>query len=231
MDTLRGERGGQAGPPRGRVGWAAASVAALVATAAPAAEIDTGREDLKIRWDNTVKYSAAQRLKDPSPALLGNPNNDDGNRNFGKGLVSSRLDLLSELDVVYQRSMGLRVSAAGWYDSVYRRANDNPGFAGGAFPNQTSVPYNRFPADTRRVHGSDAEMLDAFVFGRFDLAGKTTTVRAGRHSLLWGESLFFGANAIAGGRCRWMRSSCCRCREHSSRRPSALCPWCRHRCS
>lgn len=199
MDTLRGERGGQAGPPRGRVGWAAASVAALVATAAPAAEIDTGREDLKIRWDNTVKYSAAQRLKDPSPALLGNPNNDDGNRNFGKGLVSSRLDLLSELDVVYQRSMGLRVSAAGWYDSVYRRANDNPGFAGGAFPNQTSVPYNRFPADTRRVHGSDAEMLDAFVFGRFDLAGKTTTVRAGRHSLLWGESLFFGANAIAGG--------------------------------
>ena len=84
MDTLRGERGGQAGPPRGRVGWAAASVAALVATAAPAAEIDTGREDLKIRWDNTVKYSAAQRLKDPSPALLGNPNNDDGNRQLSR---------------------------------------------------------------------------------------------------------------------------------------------------
>ena len=171
---------------------------ACLATGAQAFELDTGNEDVKVRWDNTVKYSAAHRLNSPSAALLSNPNNDDGNSNFGKGLVSSRFDLLSELDVVYRKSMGLRISAAGWYDGVYQRGNDNPGFAGGVFPNQTSVPHDQFTAGTRKVHGNDLEVLDAFVFGKFDLAGNSTTVRAGRHSLLWGESLFFGANAISG---------------------------------
>lgn len=172
--------------------------ASLASVCAQAVEIETGNDELKVRWDNTVKYSAAHRLDSASAVLLSNPNDDDGNRNFGKGLVSSRLDLFSELDVIYQKNMGLRLSAAGWYDSEYRGANDNPGFAGGAFPNQTSVPYNRFTKATRDVHGNDIELLDAFVFGKFDLAGKGTTVRAGRHSLLWGESLFFGANAISG---------------------------------
>jgi hypothetical protein len=47
--------------------------------------------------------------------------------------------------------------------------------------------------------GRKAELLDAFVFGKFQLGDKPATVRLGRHTLLWGESLFFGANGIAGG--------------------------------
>ena len=35
--------------------------------AAHAFKFDTGNEDLKLRWDNTVKYSAAVRVKDPLP--------------------------------------------------------------------------------------------------------------------------------------------------------------------
>lgn len=171
----------------------------MACVGAGAMGIDTGNPDLKVRWDNTVKFSAAQRLNGASAVLLSSPNNDDGDRNFNKGVISSRFDLLSEMDVVYQNSMGLRVSAAAWHDSAYQGRNDNPGFAGGAFPNQTSVPFNRFTAASRKLHGNGAEVLDAFVFGKFDLAGNTTTVRAGRHSLLWGESLFFGGNAIAGG--------------------------------
>lgn len=171
----------------------------LVAVGAQAAEIDVGNPDVAIRWDNTVKYSLASRLKDADSALLSNPNNDDGNRNLGKGLISNRLDLFSELDVTYQKRFGFRISAAAWNDTVYNSTNDNPGFAGGAFPNQGSVAFNEFTDDTRKVHGRNAELLDAFVFGKFDLDGSTATVRAGRHGLLWGESLFFGANAIAGG--------------------------------
>ena len=179
---------------------AVAIAAALAASNASALELDTGNPDLAVRWDNTVKYSAASRLKEPMPALLANPNSDDGDRNFRKGgLISSRFDLFSEVDVVYQKTMGLRLSGAAWHDSVYLRSNANPGFAGGAVPNQTSVPFNEFTRETRAVHGRDAEVLDAFVFGKFDLAGHGTTFRAGRHSLLWGESVFFGNNAIAGG--------------------------------
>lgn len=168
------------------------------ATPALAVVLDTGNPDLNVRWDNTIKYSAARRLDEPSSVLISNPNNDDGDRNFGKGLISSRFDLLSELDFIYKKNMGFRISAAAWNDSVYGRSNANPGFPGGAFPNQTSVPYNQFTAGTRDVHGSGSEVLDAFVFGKFDLVERSASVRAGRHSVLWGESLFFGANAIAG---------------------------------
>lgn len=177
------------------------ALAALACLAGPAraAEIELDNPDLRARWDNTVKWSGAWRLKAADTALLANPNNDDGDRNFGKGLISNRLDLLSEFDLSYQRRVGLRLSAAGFYDDVYQHANDNPGFAGGAFPNQVSVAANQFTQATRKVHGDKAEMLDAFVFGKTELGDMTLSGRLGRHGLLWGESLFFGANAIAGG--------------------------------
>ena len=92
-----------------------------------AAQIDVGNPDIVLRWDNTVKYSVATRLKDPSPTLTSDVNTDDGDFNFKKGkLISNRLDLLSEFDVHYQ-DVGLRLSGAAWYDSVYNRGNDNPG--------------------------------------------------------------------------------------------------------
>jgi hypothetical protein len=61
-------------------------------------------------------------------------------------------------------------------------------------------PANEFSDTTKEVMGGDTEILDAFVYGRFPVMdGMKGTVRIGRHSLLWGESLFFGANGIAGG--------------------------------
>ncbi len=42
-------------------------LALLAAPAAQAIEIDTGNPDWTLRWDNTVKYSLMQRLKDASP--------------------------------------------------------------------------------------------------------------------------------------------------------------------
>ena len=191
-------------PTKGRQRLARTAVAAasmLVAVGISAMEIDTGNADMSVRWDNTVKYSVAQRLNDAKSELVGpgNANLDDGDRNFKTGVISNRLDLFSELDVVYKKDMGFRVSGSAWSDAVYGQASGNPGLAGGAFVNQVSVPYNQFTKNTQNVHGSNGELLDAFVFGKFDLGGRDATVRAGKHSLLWGESLFFGVNAIAGG--------------------------------
>jgi hypothetical protein len=172
--------------------------AALLATNAAAFDIDTGNPELKLRWDNTLRYGAAWRVKGQDPTLLSNPNLDDGDRNFGKGLISNRIDILSELDAVHSSGFGARFSAAGWYDSVYNTSNDNPGFAGGAAPNQISVPYNEFPRTTRRLHGRQAELRDAFVFGKASIGDMPLTMRLGQHSLVWGESLFFANNGIAG---------------------------------
>jgi hypothetical protein len=163
----------------------------------------TGDGDLAVRWDNTLKYSAMRRLKDPSPGLTNPPpgnlagkNFDDGDRNFNKGLVSSRLDLLSELDVTYKGSAGVRLSGAAWYDAVYNRSNDNNSQA---TVNSASVPAGEFTDATRRIMGNKAELLDAFVFGHGDLGGLASSGRFGKHTVLYGETLFFGSNGIAGG--------------------------------
>jgi len=169
------------------------------ACGAHAVEVDTGNPDLKVKWDTALKYSSAWRLRERNPNLIGpaNANYDDGDQNFGRGVISSRVDLFSEADAVWG-NFGARVSGAAWYDAVYNRSNDNPGFAGEAYPNQHGA-YNRFPEETARLHGRDAELLDAFVFGKGDVGDMRWSGRLGRHSLLWGESLFFGTNAIAGG--------------------------------
>lgn len=179
--------------------WAA--TAAATALPASAFQFDLGSPDLALRWDNTVKYTAAWRVREQSAGLtspIASANYDDGDRNFDRGLISNRVDLLSEADLVFARRYGARVSAAAWYDQVYNGSNDNPG-APNAAPNQTSVPYDQFTAATRRLHGRKADLLDAFVFGGVDIGDTQLNLRAGRHSVLWGESLFFGANAIAGG--------------------------------
>jgi hypothetical protein len=186
----------------GTVRLVALAAAASAASSAFAVEVDLGDSDFSLRWDNTVKYTAAWRVKEQSPGLTqpANPagNLDDGDRNFDKGLISNRVDLLSEMDLVYARRYGLRLSGAGWYDQVYNETNDNPGFAGGAYPNNQSVAYNQFTAATKRLHGRKTDLLDAFVFGGFELGDTKLNVRLGRHSVLWGETLFFGQNGIAG---------------------------------
>jgi len=183
---------------------AAAAFAATLAGGAQAFEIDTGNPDFKLRWDNTVKYSAAARIAKRSPGLsqtvfgptgivgANNLNQDDGDNNFSRGIVSNRLDLLSELDASYG-NLGGRLSAAAWYDAYYNRGNQNTTFTA------NHTPGNEFPSETRDIMGRKAELLDAFVFGKFQLGDRPATVRLGRHTLLWGESLFFGSNGIAGG--------------------------------
>ena len=164
--------------------------------AAGATELETGNPDLKVHWDNTIKYSAGFRLKDQEPAFKADPNQDDATRNFDRGLMSNRFDLLSEFEASYQ-NFGLRVSGAAWYDFEYNKSNDNDSAPGTV--NAFGLARDRFSSQTRKYNGRDAEILDAFVSGRFEPAGKPVTFRLGRHALIWGESLFFGGNGIAAG--------------------------------
>jgi hypothetical protein len=185
----------------------ALAIAATLPGHALAYEFDTG-SDVKITWNNTFKYSTAYRLKDADSRLLagGYPsagpadftgyNLDDGNQNFrNKGIVSSRIDWLSEFDAG-TRDLGLRISAAGWYDAAYNQSNDNASPASNAVTLK-GISATRFADGTRRLHGRDAEVLDAFVFAKGSVGGLPGTVRVGRHTLQYGESLFFGANGIA----------------------------------
>jgi hypothetical protein len=170
---------------------------------------------LKLRLDLTPKYSAAYRLNNPSAALTrfdvavdpGTTNEDDGDHNFKRGLISSRFDLLGELDLVGP-SWGARLSGSAWRDSVYLRRSSYEGtpiHAGGVPIGVTTSTSNNFAdqeaneflPDTVRQHGRGGELLDAFAYAKGDIGGMKGTVRLGRHTLQWGESLFFGQNGIA----------------------------------
>jgi hypothetical protein len=166
----------------------------LLCGGALAADLFSG-DGLDLRWDNTLRYSTAFRIAPRDPALVANPNTDDGDRDFDPGLISNRLDVVSQLDLT-RGNVGIRLSADGWYDSVYTERNDNDSPA--TF-NPLSVPHDKFTAAVRDLHGSHVELGDAFVHGDFTLGDVPVSVRAGRYALILGESLFFPQNGIAAG--------------------------------
>lgn len=160
---------------------------------AQAFEIDTGNDELKVRWDNTVRYNLGSRTQGQDPAILKNANADDGDRNFDKGsLVTNRLDLLTEFDVVWQKRLGLRVSAAGWYDHAYSSLDNTSTATANTLVNGLPVAGVLSGYTKRYAKGASGEMLDWFVFGNADAGGIPVSVRLGQHTAYWGESLLLG---------------------------------------
>src|SRR5207244_623293 len=52
---------------------------------------------------------------------------------------------------------------------------------------------------TRTLHGRKIELLNGYAYDRFTVAGMPATIGVGRHTLIWGESLFFADNGVAAG--------------------------------
>lgn len=170
------------------------AVAAIAAAAgnAFAFEIDTGHPDWQVRWDNTVRYNLAQRVEQRDSKIGNSAVSDEGTYSFDRGdVVSNRVDLLSEIDLIYRKNMGLRVSAAGWYDAAYDSSSEsNPNAPLVNIPSYVNRKYSSY--SKRFYRGVSGEILDAFAFGNFDLGSVPTKLKAGRHTVFWGESLFLG---------------------------------------
>jgi hypothetical protein len=194
---------------------ALAAAAALMLPTAQAFDIETNNPDYKVRLDLTPKLSTAYRVKNPSDALTrldvagdpGTVNEDDGDHNFKRGIISKRVDLLTEFDVSGP-NVGGRLSGTAWYDAAYMGRNDYQGtalYAAGTplgpvlntSNNDFGQDGDQFSGATRRQHGRGTELLDAFVYLKGDLGDMKGTLRIGQHTLQWGESLFFGQNGIA----------------------------------
>lgn len=173
-----------------------ALAAATLALAAPAMafEIDSGNPDLSIRWDNTVRLNLATRVEGRDPKIGNSAVADEGTYSFDKGdMVAQRLDLLSEFDLVFKKRSGLRVSAAGWFDGAYgSKSRSNPNAPLSAIPSYIGNQYS----DTIKhlYRGGTGEILDAFVFTGFDVGESPVSVKFGRHTVYWGESLLLGGH-------------------------------------
>lgn len=174
------------------IGGAALALAAIPANAI---SIETGNPDFSVRWDNTLKYNLGWRLEERDNTIVNSPGFDNSTLYRDKGdLVTNRVDILSEFDIIYKESHGVRVSAAGWNDFAYdKNVEFNPAFGGTFYPN------NEFTDDVERYYKRGGELLDAFAFTRIDAGDMPINIRAGRHNVYWGESLFSFGDSIAYG--------------------------------
>ncbi|HSV45320.1 MAG TPA: DUF1302 domain-containing protein, partial [Ramlibacter sp.] len=185
---------------RCRLSAVSAAVLAALAWAGPAGamEIDTANPDLSIRWDNTLRYNLGFRTQAQDAALLANPNLDDGDRNFNKGsAVANRGDLLSEFDLVYQKKYGFRVSGTAWYDNAYSNLDNRNNATANTLVNGVPTAGVLSNYTSRYAKGASGELLDAFVFGSTNFGETDVSLRLGKHTVYWGESLL-GGGAVHG---------------------------------
>lgn len=169
-------------------GWAGICLAAGLSSPTWAMEIDTGIDDLSVRFDNTLKYNLGYRVDGRDSRIANNFTADEGDYKFDRGdAVTNRVDLLSELELDYQGKYGARVSAASWYDDAYEDVNvqKNPN-AG-----HTSYDKDSYSNNTKRYYrGPSGEFLDAFVYANLAVADRPVNIKAGKHVVYWGVSLF-----------------------------------------
>ncbi|MBK5356633.1 DUF1302 domain-containing protein [Pseudomonas sp. TH41] len=205
-------------PPRRSL--LALAILAASMPVAHAVELDTGNPDWAMRFDNTVKYNYGVRTENADKRMLGTPNNNDGDYNFRKAgtNITNRVDLLTEMDVVYKDHMGFRVSAASWYDKAYENtgSNSNPfvngnGSTSGLVANDPRLaPVTRDNVGNGSSHlsnyaqryytGPSGEILDAFVFYSTEVGEESMfSVKAGQHNVFWGETILNPVHSISYG--------------------------------
>lgn len=175
---------------RAAVRWATICMAAGVTFPAVAMNFDTGIDGLSARFDNTLRYNLGYRVEGIDNRIGNSATANQGDYKFSKAgdVITNRLDLLSELELDWQDTVGMRVSGAGWYDKAYDddSVRKNPAIAG-----PTSYDNNRYSSYTDRYyHGPSGELLDAFGYTNFTVADRPVNVKIGRHVVYWGNSIF-----------------------------------------
>jgi len=163
-------------------------LAALLATPAGAVEFKSG--DIEGSFDTTLQAGVQARVQDRDCRLIGrvnggcggSVNGDDGNLNYDKGIVSSQVRATHELSLKYE-DVGAFVRGTYFYD--FENAN------GG----RERTPLS---SEAKELVGRDAELLDAYVYGDFEIADRSVGIRVGNQVLSWGESTFIpnGINTI-----------------------------------
>ena len=157
--------------------------------------------NLEINLQTTISYTPIFRVGAVSKILTSpsNLNGSEGDLDFQHGLVSNQFEILPILDIK-DGNYGAHFSGEAYLNTVFLgpNQNDQPSTVNA----YTIGKSTDFTSATRNVDGENARFLDAFVYGtkNFGADGaQTITVKIGRQTLLWGQSIFLGNNGIAAG--------------------------------
>lgn len=132
---------------------------------------------------NSIGYGSAGEF---NPA--GGRNQDDGRLNFRKrNLVSSPITLLGEMELNWQ-NYGAFIRGKAWYDSTLSNREVDFGHSSNGYKPNSKLDDSHFD-ELAKFQG--VALLDAYVFGDFDIAEHPLHLRAGNQVVNWGEGLFF----------------------------------------
>jgi hypothetical protein len=159
-----------------------ALVAAILAPGAAQA-IDFAAAGWNGSFDTTVSFGQTWRTESRDPRLIAtadggsgrSPNIDDGDLNYRKGRVSSAYKMVAEFSADRGENFGVFVRGSLLYDDLVEDSETD------------RTPISEGGKD---LAGSYVRLLDAFVYGRWDVGGHLLDVRAGRQVANWGESTF-----------------------------------------
>lgn len=203
-----------------RLAMAVASITALSGLSLPASavQLDFENPDWSGRLDTTLSVGALFRTEGQDPMLAATEdvlvmagkgygsqiNKNDANNNYDTGLASLVYKITPELDLSWQGKYGMFIRGTAWYDQVIMDGGHDGGqLIAGASPSPS--PFLRqamysdyasngtgddFTEDAERYAGQRARLLDAYVWGNFDLWERPLNVRLGQQVINWGEALF-----------------------------------------
>ena len=150
--------------------------------APPAPAIEFGSGGFQGSLDTTISHGLTFRVAERDPELAAKANNNDGNLNYGRGLVSNASKFTSDLDID-AGDFGAFARVTGFID----------------FENENGIRERTplHPEAEDRV-AKDLEVLDLYVTGALDAGDAVVDFRLGKHVLNWGESTFIqnGINAV-----------------------------------
>jgi hypothetical protein len=153
--------------------------------AAPAFGVNFNIGEIEGQFDSSLSVGASWSMRSADPDLIGRNNGgdglsqttDDGRQNFKKGETFSKIFKgIHDLELKYGDT-GVFVRGKYWYD--FETKDESRLF-------KDIDDSNRKQA----AQASGAEILDAFVYHNYDIAGQPGSVRLGKQVVSWGESTF-----------------------------------------
>ena len=197
----------------GRKKYLALAIPFFMAVQAQSFQFEMGQVEASV--DSQLSLGSSWRLEDGDTKIVNaasQSTDDDGNRNFKKGDAFSQIFKGShDLQFSYQ-NLGAFVRGKYWYDEALANKKVNHGHAPTSQVNtattsttalQSGVTYNGNQTlddshfdDLSKAQG--ATILDAFVYGEFELGEMPLDLRLGKQVVSWGESTFIigGINGI-----------------------------------
>lgn len=202
--SIRTSEPWRATPVRSKLARSVTLAMLTASIAGPATAVEFNLGEIEGRFDSQLSVGSSWRMSDANSDLISVPNGgtgtgggsfDDGTQNYAKGDAFSTVfkgvhDLQLSKD-----NIGVFIRGKYWYDYAQSEGNANHGHIPNDYASNSPLDDSGFN-DYAKFSG--AEILDAYVFGSFDLNDKPLDVRIGRQVVNWGESTFIqgGINVI-----------------------------------